>query len=94
MEGGTDTELMGTLNEIFAIVLHSGATRLHSSTTLSSLMVYADEQDKKKRHKYESIMEEMRSVRDSTLYIHTVCGVSGCGDMCVILQHSTFSSHK
>ena len=69
MKVGVNAELMSTLNELFSIVLHSGVTRLRGTSRLSSLLVYEEEHDLKRRQKYENIVEEMKNVSCSTMLL-------------------------
>ena len=62
MKGGVSADVNTALNEVFEVVLSSSLTRLRSKTRLSSLMMYEDEQDSRKRQKYETIVEDMKSV--------------------------------
>jgi len=59
-----DSTLLNILNELFQVACRSGVTRLKTSTKLSSLLACEDEVDSRKKHKYEGILEEMRSVSD------------------------------
>ena len=65
MKHGTsiDSSLMNSFNELFESICRSGVTRLKSSTQLSSLLAYEEDADFRRRHKYEGIIEEMKSVR-------------------------------
>ena len=66
-----DTEAMYTLNEIYSVVTKSGVTRLKTNTRLASLLSYEDERDLKQRQKYETVIDEMRSV--SKLLLDNFC---------------------
>ena len=65
-----DTEVMDALNEIFNTVTKSGTTKLKSTTRLASLLSYEDERDIKQRQKYETVVEEMKSVSQS---VYGIC---------------------
>ena len=66
-----DTEVMDALNEIFNTVTKSGTTKLKSTTRLASLLSYEDERDIKQRQKYETVVEEMKSVSQSVYGIRS-----------------------
>ena len=65
MRGEVSGDVINTLNEVFETVLSSGVTRLRSKARLSSLMMYEEEQDSRKRQKYEGLVEDMKSVSGS-----------------------------
>ena len=64
----SNADLQNILNEVFEVVIRSGVTKFRKNTRLESLLTSEDERDSK-RQKYESIMEEMRSVSLHT-YLH------------------------
>ena len=59
---GSSSVSTDLMNVFFEVVVRSGVTRLRNTTRLEALLSYEEERDPKKKQKYESIVEEMRSV--------------------------------
>lgn len=59
-----DSVLMDTLNDLFELVCRSNTTRLKAGTMVSSLLSYDEGMDLRRRQKYESIIEEMKTVSE------------------------------
>ena len=58
-----DGNLMDVLNNVFDVVTKSGVTKLHRTTKLTHLLTLEDGRDARKKQKYESILEDMKTVR-------------------------------
>ena len=70
----TDIQL---LNDLFNLVCHSYATRLKAGTDMVVLLSYydtlRDQDNTRKRHKNEMILEDMRNVMSSTYILYETC---------------------
>ena len=62
-----DQRLISTCNDVFDVVCRSGAIKLKQPMTLTSLLNLREEENTRTRLKTETIMEELRNVREETI---------------------------